>query len=88
MADPEQDELDQLDAAELLVIVLALDESDPTAYDTTRGLGIRCVLCDAEPPGMSAVLIQDWHREYCPWRRAREYAEQMRRDATGDDDGG
>jgi hypothetical protein len=64
-------------AAAALAIVLALAECDPTAYDTARGQGIRCALCNASPPGAARTLLQGQHQQSCPWRQACQLSDAM-----------
>jgi hypothetical protein len=63
--------------ASALAIALGLAESDPTAYDTTQGQGIRCALCDATPPGGASTLTVAQHEASCPYRQARDLADDL-----------
>jgi hypothetical protein len=62
--------------ADAMAIVLGLAECDPTAYDAGPdyvGL-MRCVLCDAAPPGGARTMLEGQHEGTCPWRQARQFA--------------
>jgi hypothetical protein len=63
--------------ASALAIALGLAESDPIAYDTTQGQGIRCALCDATPPGGASTLTVAQHEASCPYRQARDLADDL-----------
>jgi hypothetical protein len=65
--------------ASALAIALGLAESDPIAYDAGPdyvGL-MRCALCDATPPGGASTLTVAQHEASCPYRQARDLADDL-----------
>jgi hypothetical protein len=55
------------DTYEAIVGDLA-DHGGPIGYDT-RASEARCLLCSSPGPGLASI---DSHRDFCPWRRARQ----------------
>jgi hypothetical protein len=69
--------------AALLGITLSVADTDPHAFDRTTGSGVRCLFCDAEPPGMALTLTRGQHRPGCTWVAACELVELLEADRDG-----